>query len=143
MGVFETLKPEKQKALLMLTEMIVNPDAPRRTYDEIAEACGISTRQLFRWRTQDKAFADARKELVEAYSDEIVSDAFAAIRYKLRTRKDMKAAELALRARGLLVDRKEVQADVNAKVESVSEMDEQALAEELAKLRAKAEGLDE
>jgi AcrR family transcriptional regulator len=140
MGVFESLKPEKQKALLLLTRQIIDPDARRMTFQQIADECGISEKTLFRWRTQDPEFAKARKELVESYADELVSDAFAALKYKLTRNKSEKAAEIVLKSRGMLVDRKEVSADVRADVSAVIDQSNEDLQRELEALRAKLEG---
>lgn len=139
MAYFEHMKPEKQRALLLLTDAIINPEVAKKTYEQIADEAGISVSQLFRWRTQDKEFMEARKEIVQAYSSEMLSDAFAAIRYKLTRSKDMKAAELALRAQGMLIDRREVTGDINTKVD-VESTNNEALADELARLREKLQG---
>lgn len=138
--IFSNMKAEKQKALLLLTQQIIDPNAPRLTYGEVAEQCGISERQLFRWRTQDKEFADARRELVDSYADEIVADAFMALKYQVSRNKNVKAAEVLLKSRGMLVDRKEVQGELKHEHSHVSAKDNEALMNELDALRKKLDG---
>jgi hypothetical protein len=138
MGKFHELKPEKQKALLLLTQQIVDPEAPRLTYEEIAKECGVSTVTLFKWRTDDADFAAARKELVDKYADELVSDAFGALRKKLRNEANVKAAEVVLKSRGMLIDRKEGGPETVVNV-GVADQDNDALRDELAELRKRVE----
>lgn len=136
-STFDRMPAHKQKALLLLTNQVIDPDAKRMTYDEIAAQCDISTRQLQRWRTQDTEFIAARKDLVESYANEIVSDAFHALKYQLVKHKNVKAAEVLLKSRGMLVDRKEVQADVNAKITDVNDQSNDDLMKELEALKRK------
>lgn len=138
MGKFHDLQANKQRAILLLTRQIVDPDAERMTYEDIAKECGVSTVTLFNWRTSDADFQAARKELVDKYADEIVSDAFTALRKQLRTKANVKAAEVVLKSRGMLIDRKEGGPDTVVNVD-VSGQDNDALADELAALRAKLE----
>jgi DNA-binding transcriptional MerR regulator len=140
MAKFYEMKPEKQKALLLLTQQIVDPNAPRLTYGEIAKQCGISERQLHRWRTADKEFAEARKELVDAYADELVADAFSALKWQLRNKRNVKAAEVLLKSRGMLVDRKEVTGELTQNINDLSAADNERLAEELEALKRKLNG---
>lgn len=137
---FDAMKAEKQKALLLLTQQIIDAEAPKRTFAQVAEECGISERQLFRWRTNDKEFAEARKELVDSYAEEIVSEAFMALSYQLRRNKNVKAAEVLLKSRGMLVDRKEVQGELKHEHSDVSAKDNEALMDELEALRRKVSG---
>ncbi|MFC5447593.1 phBC6A51 family helix-turn-helix protein [Paenibacillus aestuarii] len=134
MSKFHELKPEKQKAILLLTQSIIDPEAERLTYGKISEECGVDVATLFRWRTQDPDFKAARKELVDSYADEIVGDAFTALRYQLRTKRNVKAAEIVLRSRGMLVDRREGGPDTIVNV-GVADQDNDALTNELAELR--------
>lgn len=135
--IFANMKSEKQTALLLLTRQIIDPDAKKMTYAEIAEQAGVSERQLFRWRTQDKEFAEARKELVDSYADEIIADAFGALKYQVVRNRNVKAAEVLLKSRGMLVDRKEVQGELKHEVTDMSTKDNDALLDELEQLRRK------
>lgn len=138
--IFASMKAEKQAALLLLTQQIIDPNAPKLTYAEIADKVGISERQLFRWRTQDTEFSQARKELVESYADELVGDAFMALTYQVRHNKNVKAAEVLLKSRGMLVDRKEVSGDLRHEIGGVESKDNTQLMDELASLRKKLDG---
>lgn len=141
MGKFHDLQANKQRAILLLTQQIVDPDAERLTYAQIAEQCGVDDRTLFRWRTNDADFQAARKELVDRYADEIVSDAFVALRKQLRTKANVKAAEVVLKSRGMLIDRKEGGPDTVVNVE-VTDQDNAALADELAELRKRMDSAE-
>lgn len=136
MTKFEDMKPEKQKALLLLTRQIIDPDAPRMTYDEIAAEVGISERQLFRWRTQDPEFKEARKHLVESYADEMVSEGFSALRKQIRNRSNVKAVEVLFKSRGLLIDKQEGNLNIKTEID-VSEQTTEELEREAAELRAR------
>ncbi|UJF36543.1 phBC6A51 family helix-turn-helix protein [Paenibacillus hexagrammi] len=138
--VFAQMKAEKQKALLLLTQQIIDPNAPKLTYAEIAEQAGISERQLFRWRTNDGEFAQARKEIVESYADELIADAFMALKYQVSRNKNVKAAEVLLKSRGMLVDRKEVAGELKHEHSDVSKQDNNALMDELEALKRKLSG---
>ena len=134
MAKFEEMKPEKQRALLLLTRQIVDPDAPRMTYDEIASEVGISERQLFNWRTQDEEFKAARKHLVDSYASEMISEGFSALRKQIRNRSNVKAVEVLFKSQGLLIEKQEVTANVTTEI---NEQSNSELLNELDTLRAK------
>lgn len=139
MKKFHEMSAAKQKAILLLTRQIIDPEAPKINYDEIAAECDVSVRQLFRWR-QEPEFRAARAEVVDMYADEIVGDAFSALHWQVSKKRNVKAAEVLLKSRGMLVDRKEVSADVRAEVTEVSAQDADSLRDELEQLRRKLDG---
>lgn len=142
MGKFDSLSAQKQRAILLLTRQIIDPDAPEMKLQEIADEIGVDQSTLFRWRTQDSEFMEARKELVDKYADEIVGDAFTALRYQVKKKKNVKAAEVLLKSRGMLVDRKEVSGDMTLQHSDVSSQDNDALMAELEQLKAKLSDAD-
>ncbi|WP_407310545.1 phBC6A51 family helix-turn-helix protein [Desulfosporosinus sp. SB140] len=133
---FEDMKPEKQRALLLLTRQIVDPDAPRMTYDEIALEVGISERQLFNWRTQDDDFKAVRKQLVDSYASEMISEGFSALRKQIRNRSNVKAVEVLFKSQGMLIEKQEVTANITTEI---SEQSNSELLNELDTLRAKVD----
>ena len=142
MAKFHDLKPEKQKAILLLTQQIVETGKKPKTFQQIADECGVDEKTLFRWRTDDKDFREARKELVDTYANEIITDAFVALRKQLRTKSNVKAAEVLLKSQGMLIDRKEGSPETVVNVE-VMDRDNATLADELAHLRSKLSGLEQ
>ena len=142
MAKFHDLKPEKQKAILLLTQQIVETGKKPKTFQQIADECGVDEKTLFRWRTDDKDFREARKELVDTYANEIITDAFVALRKQLRTKSNVKAAEVLLKSQGMLIDRKEGSPETVVNVE-VMDRDNATLADELAHLRSKLSSLEQ
>jgi hypothetical protein len=142
MAKFHDLKPEKQKAILLMTKQMLEPNGKKMVYHQIAKECGIDVNTLFRWRTDDKDFREARKKLVDTYAQELVIDAFVALRKQLHKNNNVKAAEVVLKSQGMLIDRKEGAPDTVIHLE-VGDRDNASLQAELDMLRNKLMGSDE
>lgn len=142
MKKFVKLKPEQQKAVKMLiaADLDINDGETggkrRMTLDQIAKACDVSVKTLFLQRTQDKDFQEAREEFAEAIADEMLPEVYGAIRKQVQ-KGNIKAAELYLKTRGKLIDRKEVQADVNQTITEVSNKSNDDLRKELEELKGR------
>lgn len=142
MGKFHDLKPEKQKAILLMTKQLADPNAKKINYNQIAKECNVDITTLFRWRHDDKEFKLARDEIIDTYSGEMVINAYRALNRQLTTKNNVKAAEIVLKSRGMLIDRKEGGPETVIHVE-VGDRDNASLQAELDMLRNKLMGSDD
>lgn len=113
MAAFHELEPIQQKAILVMTELLVDPYAGKKTYKQIAEEIGVSTSILHKWRTSDKKFQQARIEISQSYANEMVAEGFAALRRQINDNDNVKAVEVLFKSQGMLVNKVDLDADIN------------------------------
>lgn len=97
-------------------------------FDEIAERCGISVRQLHRWRKNPDFKQAVIEQSLENVKEEL-PDVLKAHK-KQATKGNVKAIELFYKLFGLLVERQEIEQTVSNK-----EMDNDSLQRELDDLK--------
>lgn len=70
----EQLDVRQQRAVYMLieNEMLPKTDPEYKTQEEIAEAVGVDRTTLWRWRKQDQAFIEFKKEVAKDYLGDAV-----------------------------------------------------------------------
>ena len=70
----EQLDVRQQRAVYMLieNEMLPKTDPEYKTQEEIAEAVGVDRTTLWRWRKQDQAFIEYKKEVAKDYLGDAV-----------------------------------------------------------------------
>lgn len=144
----EKLRLKLSVEQLKAAEMIaVNNFLPRKadehgnkrlTYEEIADAVGITTRQLYNWRNYNDDFINFTNALASnamiGHLPEILEKH---LDMTLKGQGSMKGIELFYKFAGLLVDKSEVKADVNDNTN-------ESIEERIAKLRERqSEGIGE
>jgi transposase-like protein len=68
----EQLTLAQQKAAYMLIDNEVAPNGSRKKLEEIAEEAGVDRVTLYRWRTQNQAFIEFKKEIAKDYLSDAV-----------------------------------------------------------------------
>src|SRR5690625_2265444 len=68
----EQLTLAQQKAVYLLLDNETLPTKERRTQEEIANEIGVDRATLFRWRKQNQAFIEFRKEVAKDYLGDAV-----------------------------------------------------------------------
>ena len=130
-----TLTPVQAKAVSMLVDVEAG-----YTYEQIAEACGISVKTLYNWRHYNKAFIGAIKE--QSVNSVIINNAPAIMNAIVKSALDGNASaqKLAMSMIGLAVHDMRIQTSTEIVTdEQTQEMNEQVivdLKERLAKLKA-------
>ncbi|WP_427036484.1 phBC6A51 family helix-turn-helix protein [Cytobacillus pseudoceanisediminis] len=117
---------EKQIQAIGLLSM---PNKGGLQFDEIAEQCGISVRQLHRWRKQPE-FKQAIVEQSLENVKEVLPNVLKA-HQKQAERGNIKAIELFYKLFGLLVEKQEIEQTVHNK-----DKDNDQLAKDLADLKS-------
>lgn len=120
---------------LAAARLIVDPEN-RMTYKEVATEVQISERQLYRWR-ENEDFASLLEELSDRIMKTFVSDVDKYLMKSVR-QGSVKAMELAYKRSGKLVDKKEIQSDVEVQVTGIEGKTNEELAAELKELEKKA-----
>lgn len=124
-----------QKAAIVL---LATKHEHQLSYEQIAEELGISPVTLYRFR-QRKEISD----YVARFTTARVIDSLPAIVNKqvemAVSRGSVKSAELLMKYAGLLVERRAVEADIRANVDSIADKDNDQLQVELEELRRKLE----
>jgi len=103
------LKPEQLTAI----EWLVQPKHGGKTYEEIAELCGVTRQTLHTWR-KSAEFQDELKREVVSRSAERLGDVINAMVESAVTHKSAAAAKIILQANGMLTDKVEVKTNANA-----------------------------
>lgn len=68
----EQLTVKQQQAVYMLLDNEMLPYKERKTQDEIADELGVNRATLYRWRKQNQAFIEFKKEVAKDYlGDEV------------------------------------------------------------------------
>jgi len=117
MAKIDELDPKKQAALFLLLEYAAATKQNRKPLKEIAEKAGISDRQLFRWRSEDKEFIDAYDHMVTLKLRELQPRVVETLESLLMGKQSVKACELVLKTQGRLVEKQVVDANINANVD--------------------------
>lgn len=108
-----------------------------RSFEQIAEACGVTVRQLYRIRQKPTVKAAIKNASDEA-STEIVTLAMPDITramVKKASNGDVKAAQLLFQMQGLLIDRKEIHATTGHVVNDHSEMSTEEINARMAEIQ--------
>ena len=111
---------EKQ---LLAIDLLSVPDKGGMKFDEIAEKCGISVRQLHRWR-KNPEFKQAIVQVTMENAKAILPDVVKA-HEKQATRGNVKAIELFYKVMGLLIERQEVEQNVTHKGQTNDDLNKQ------------------
>ncbi len=119
---------------VLAAQLLANKDANGLSDADIARECACSERTLYRWKT-DPDFIELLNHYAELAQDAFVPELYASLRKQVRNG-NTRAAELVLKNRGKLIDRKEVSGslEVTAKAESLTE---DALKAEILELKRK------
>lgn len=111
----EQLTTQQIRAVHLILNAEINPkEAEHKTQDEIADAVGVSRMSLYRWRTNNRAFIEYKKEVARDYlSDEVGLFANALIRSMKGTNgtPSMKALDLFAKMMGFIQTTSQV--DIN------------------------------
>lgn len=68
----EQLTLQQQKAVYMLLDNEIAGNAQKKTQEEIAAEIGVDRATLYRWRTQNQAFIEFKKEVAKDYLSDAV-----------------------------------------------------------------------
>lgn len=123
MDIFEGLTELEAKIVVELA------NKGGRTYEEIAEAVGISERQLFRYR-QKTHIKRAIRELAVQELESDIPDIMGALRRNIK-KGDFRSIELAVKMLGLLVERREINQTTTINNQRLLEMSDEDINEEL------------
>lgn len=91
------LKPEQYNAI----EWLAQPKHGGKTYDEIAELCGVSRQTLWQWRRSEEFQTEMKREVVRYTSDRL-GDVMNAMVNSAITLNSAAAAKLIMEANGML-----------------------------------------
>ena len=115
---------EQQKTA---AELFVMRDVNKMTVRQIADEVGISERQLYRWKQNNKDYIQYQNELSENIMDDFLTEAYVIIREIMRTAQTegnkIKAAELVLKNRGKLKQVHQMDVDMEIKSRSNEELE--------------------
>lgn len=112
-----------------------------RSFEQIAETCGITVRQLYRIR-QKPAIKAAIKKTSDEASSELVTLAMPDITramVKKASNGDVKAAQLLFQMQGLLIDRKEITAMTMTTASNYDDMSTEEIDTRMVEIRRKLE----
>ncbi|MFE4521999.1 phBC6A51 family helix-turn-helix protein [Cytobacillus firmus] len=126
MDIFEGMNETEIKVV----KELVNKG--NRTYDELAEAIGISERHLFRYR-QKPHIKKAVRELAIQELEEEVPTMMKALKKNI-AKGDYRSIELGFKALGLLVERREVNQTTTIEDNRYQNMTEDDIDAELAEI---------
>jgi hypothetical protein len=101
---------QREAALLCVERELAEDTESRLTYDEIADRIGYSRKELWKWRTQNKAFI----EYVNLLCDDFLESKRAIVYRQLMkliegSQPSVKGIDLYLRRHGLLTERQVVE----------------------------------
>lgn len=68
----ESLTMQQQKAAYLLIENEMLPSSEQRDLEDISKELGIDRTTLYRWRTQNQAFIEFKKEIAKDYLSDAV-----------------------------------------------------------------------
>ncbi|KIL40454.1 hypothetical protein SD70_13705 [Gordoniibacillus kamchatkensis] len=108
-----------------------------RTFEQIAEAVGISVRQLHRIRQKPAVKAELKRLSNENSSEVVIlamPDIVRALTKKAKNG-DVKAAQLLFQMQGLLIDRKEITATTQTAPSSYEDMSKDEIAARMAEIQ--------
>lgn len=120
---------------LAAARLITDPEC-RMTNAQIAAEVGVAERTLYRWREKEE-YAALLEELSDRLMKTFISEVDKAVMKSVKNG-SVKAMELAYKRSGKLVDKKEIQSDVDVNVQGVGEKTTEELLKELAELEKKA-----
>ncbi|CAI9391332.1 MULTISPECIES: phBC6A51 family helix-turn-helix protein [unclassified Bacillus (in: firmicutes)] len=123
MDIFEGLTELEAKIVVELA------NRNSRTYEEIAAACGISERQLYRYR-QKQHIKQAVRELAIQELESEIPDIMQALKRNIK-KGDFRSIELAVKMLGLLVERREINQTTTINNQRLLEMSDEDINEEL------------
>lgn len=123
---------QRKAALLLIERDFAEGDGERITHEQIAEACGVTRKTLFNWRTQNKAFIEYTNIVADEFLESKRSSVYRQLMKLIEgSQPSVKGIDLYLRRHGLLTDKTIVeQTDVsggrsNGDIEKeLSELDE-------------------
>src|ERR1700730_2419389 len=101
-------------------------------HKEIAEASGISERQIYRWK-EDKEFLDLINDLAEKYMDAFLGEVYREMKKSIKSG-SVKAMELYMKSRGKLIERKEIQGQLEMEVTAVDGKSNEQLLKEIEEM---------
>ncbi|GEK57104.1 hypothetical protein CHL76_02125 [Marinococcus halophilus] len=99
------------------------PNKAGMSFDDIAERCGVSVRQLHRWRTEPEFKQAIVEQSLNNVKDEI-PDVLSAHK-KQATKGNVKAIELFYKLFGLLVEKQEIEQNVSNKDKDNEDIDKE------------------
>lgn len=125
---------------LAAARLMATPEQ-KMTNKEIAQAVGISERQLYRWK-ENREFLDLVNDLAEKYMDAFLGEVYREMRKSIMSG-SVKAMELYLKRSGKLIDRKEVQSDVTIDVTTFDGKSNEDIMREIEEMERKQLGSGE
>lgn len=133
--VFEGLTETETKVVVELASK------GGREYSEVADAVGMSVRQLYRYR-QRPYIRKAIRELVLREIEDDLPDITGMLRRKAK-KGDFRSAELLTKMTGLLVERREVNQRTTIETNAYDNMSRNQIDEELKSLENELKGIQD
>lgn len=132
---FSKFKPQQIEAAKMLA---VNETGEKTTIAEIASKVGVEARTIYRWKN-DPEFIELVNHIADLNMDMFLAEAYQHLRKQIRNG-SVRAMELYLKRAGKLIEKREVQSDVNVEVKGVENKSNEELKLETQKLEAELLG---
>lgn len=117
--------------------LLADPDN-KLTNKEVSEAVGISERQLYRWK-ENREFLDLINDLAEKYMDAFLGEVYREMKRSIKAG-SVKAMELYMKSRGKLIERREVQSDVNIEVTAIDGKSNEQILKEIEEMEKRLLG---
>lgn len=125
-------RPQMDAARLM-----ADPDN-KMTNKEIAEAVGISERQLYRWK-ENREFLDLINDLAEKYMDAFLGEVYREMKRSIKSG-SVKAMELYMKSRGKLIERREIAGQVDIEVTAIDGKSNEQILKEIEEMEKRLLG---